>query len=336
VSYAERLVLRDVSAHVSRGAFACLLGPSGCGKTTLLRAIAGFEPPAKGCIRIGECEVAKPGFSLPPERRRVGMVFQENALFPHLTVAGNVAFGLRREAPRVREATVHELLDVVGLEGLSRRYAHELSGGQQQRVALARALAPKPDVLLLDEPFSSLDTELRERIGIQVRDVLKAREVTTLLVTHDQSEAFALSDHIGVMREGSILQWDSAYNLYHEPANRFVADFVGQGAFVHGRMLGPDTIETELGVLTGNRAYDWPLGCEVDVLLRPDDIQPDPNAEITATIIERAFKGAEILYYLKLSTGSLVLSLFPSHLDHRTGESVGIRVCPDHLVAFRV
>lgn len=336
VSYGKKTVLHDVSLHVNRGNFACLLGPSGCGKTTALRAIAGFERVDKGEIRLRGKVVSRPGSSTPPENRKVGMVFQEDALFPHLTVEGNIAFGVKKHERRQRPGVVEEMLDVVGLKGLGDRYVHELSGGQQQRVALARALAPAPDTMLLDEPFSSLDVDLRARLGEEVKDILKQRDVTTILVTHDQNEAFALADHIGVMREGRVLQWDTAYNLYHEPADRFIARFVGQGVFLRGTLIGPDAVDTELGVIRGNRAYSWPKGSKVDVLLRPDDILPDPEGAVSARVVSRAFKGAQILYGLKLPTGSSLLSLFPSHFNYETGETVGIRLAVDHLVAFPV
>jgi iron(III) transport system ATP-binding protein len=336
VSYGKKTVLHDVSLHVNRGNFACLLGPSGCGKTTALRAIAGFERVDGGEIRLRGNVVSRPGYTTPPEKRKVGMVFQEDALFPHLTVEGNIAFGVNKHDRRRRPGLVEEMLDVVGLKGLGDRYVHELSGGQQQRVALARALAPAPDTMLLDEPFSSLDVDLRARLGEEVKDVLKQRGVTAILVTHDQNEAFALADHIGVMRDGRILQWDTAYNLYHEPADRFIARFVGQGVFLRGTLIGPDAVDTELGVIRGNRAYSWPKGSKVDVLLRPDDILPDPEGEVSATVVSRAFKGAQILYGLRLPTGSSLLSLFPSHFNYETGEMVGIRLAVDHLVAFPV
>ena len=334
VAYGATRVLHGVSMHARDGDLVCLLGPSGCGKTTLLRAIAGFERVSRGSIRLASRTVASPEVDVPPERRPLGMVFQENALFPHLTVAGNVGFGLRHLSSSARRAAVGETLQVVGLSGLEQRYVHQLSGGQQQRVALARALARGPQLMLLDEPFSSLDVELRQRLGGEVRDILRARGITTVLVTHDQSEAFALADQIGVMQNGRILQWDTAYNLYHEPADRFVADFIGQGIFLRGRLAAPDRVETEIGVISGNRAYAWPPGSEVDVLLRPDDIQPDDAGDIAAVVVGRAFKGAQILYSLRLDTGSVVLSLFPSHLDHPVGERVRVRAALDHLVAF--
>ena len=336
VAYGRVTVVEGLSLHVNRGGLGCLLGPSGCGKTTILRAIAGFEPLQAGRILIDGVEVSTPSRRVAPERRRVGMVFQEHALFPHLSVEGNIGFGLRGVAARERVARVGEMLDVVGLQGLGRRYVHELSGGQQQRVALARALAPQPSVVLLDEPFSSLDADLRERLAREVRQILHERSITALLVTHDQNEAFTLADHVGVMREGRLLQWDTAYNLYHEPADRFVANFIGQGVFLRGTLATPETVDTELGMLRGDRAYGLGAGRPVDVLLRPDDIVPDPDSAIRATVRGRSFKGANILYSLALPSGSSVLSLFPSHHNHDTGEEVGIRVEADHLVVFPV
>ncbi len=332
--YRGKAVLEGVSFHVRPGGIACLLGPSGCGKTTLLRTVAGFEPVLAGDIRVDGRRISRVGSTLPPEQRGIGMVFQESALFPHLSVEGNIAFGLRDKSSAERRALVAELLEVVGLDKAGTRPVHELSGGQQQRVALARALAPRPEVVLLDEPFSSLDADLRERIGQDVCRILNEREVTTLLVTHDQDQAFALADQIGVINAGRLLQWDTAYNLYHEPANRFIADFIGQGVFLSGRLRTADSVETEVGIIRGNRAYGWPIGSRVDVLLRPDDILPDADSTMHATVVARAFKGAEILYSLHLETGSTVLSLFPSHLNYDEGARVGIRVAADHLVAF--
>jgi iron(III) transport system ATP-binding protein len=332
--YGEQPVVRGLSLAVEEGHLACLLGPSGCGKTTVLRAIAGFEPVAQGEIRLAGAVVSRKGLTLPPERRRLGMVFQDYALFPHLTVAANVGFGIRSRSGRDRRRLIRELLAVVGLESLEGRYPHELSGGQQQRVALARALACQPAMVLLDEPFSSLDVDLRERVSAEVRDILKARGVTGILVTHDQHEAFALGDEVGVMRDGRLLQWDTAYNLYHKPADRFVADFIGQGVFLRGTQISEDAVDTDVGVLRGVCATRCEVGTPVDLLLRPDDVVPDPAAALRGTVTRKAFKGAEILYTLRTPTGSTVLSLFPSHRDHALGESVGIRVVADHLVVF--
>jgi iron(III) transport system ATP-binding protein len=332
--YHTQPAVRSLSLHIAKGRQACLLGPSGCGKTTVLRAIAGFEAVTKGEIRLRDRVVSRPGYSIPPEKRRLGMVFQDYALFPHLTVRDNVCFGLRGLSRHGRHKIADEMLELVGLNRLGERFPHELSGGQQQRVAVARALAPEPELVLMDEPFSNLDIELRERLSADVRAIFKERGITAILVTHDQHEAFAVGDHIGVMREGEILQWDTPYNLYHEPADRFVANFIGQGTFLKATLLSPDTFETEAGLIKGHRAFPWPKGTAVEVLLRPDDILPDADGPLRAEVIDKAFKGAEILYTLRLPTGGVLLSLFPSHHYHETGERVSIRIAPDHLVAF--
>jgi len=230
-----------------------LIGPSGCGKTTLLRAIAGLERASGGEVRISGQVVGGAGVHLPPEARRIGMVFQDYALFPHLDVGRNVAFGLDKLPRAEREARVDEVLALVGLAGLARRMPHELSGGQQQRVALARALAPKPELLLLDEPFSNLDVDLRERLAHELRAILKAAGATALFVTHDQLEAFAIGDVIGVMHQGKLHQWDEAYTLYHRPASRFVAGFIGHGVFMPARIHSEGdkvVVDTPLGSLS--------------------------------------------------------------------------------------
>ena len=333
--YEQRTAVRNLSLHVNEGNIVCLLGPSGCGKTTALRAIAGFEPVLKGEVKLGDKTISRAGFTLPPHKRNLGMVFQDYALFPHMNVCQNICFGLRDLSKIAMKTIAEDMLNVVGLGGLGDRFPHELSGGQQQRVALARALAPNPDVILLDEPFSNLDVELRERLSTDVRNILKGQGITAIVVTHDQNEAFAIGDQIGVMHEGQILQWDTPYNLYHDPANRFVADFIGQGVFLKGTLIAPDTINTEAGSVSGDRAYDWPEGSAVDLLLRPDDIVPDNNSKLLGRVINKAFKGAEIMYTLQLSTGSRLLCMFPSHHVHEIGEQVGIRIAADHMVAFQ-
>lgn len=226
-----------------------------------------------------------------------------------------------------------DLLSLVGLADRRSHFPYQLSGGEQQRVALARALAPEPDIVLLDEPFSSLDVELRERLGVEVRSVLKHLGATALLVTHDQQEAFAVADVIGVMRDGRLEQWDTAYELYHRPSTRFVADFIGQGVFLRGEVSEANTVQTEVGRVRMNGAH-WRMGQEVDLLLRPDDVIHDDASELKAEICARAFRGAEFLYTLKLPSGATILSLVPSHHDHAVGERIGIRIEPDHVVAF--
>jgi iron(III) transport system ATP-binding protein len=335
-------VVRGLDFALARGAIGCLLGPSGCGKTTVLRCIAGFETLRAGSIRLNGVLVSGPGVMLPPEKRRIGMVFQDYALFPHLTVEQNIAFGLGALAQGERVSRVREMAQLARLDEALGQYPHELSGGQQQRVALARSLAPRPELLLLDEPFSNLDVELRERLSLEVREIIKASGATAVLVTHDQHEAFAMADEIGVMHEGRIQQWDSAYNLYHRPANRFVADFVGQGVFLPAKVLNSHQVEIELGVLEGNVPGACQMGCDAcgkgcltDVLLRPDDVMHDDNAETQAEVVHKAFRGAEILYTLRLASGRKVLALVPSHHNHALGERIGIRLDVDHVVAFQ-
>ncbi|HYD81149.1 MAG TPA: ABC transporter ATP-binding protein [Paucimonas sp.] len=334
-TYGRRTTFADLSFTLDKGRIGCLLGPSGCGKTTALRCIAGFEPVSSGEIRLQGQTVSRPGFTLPAQKRRIGMVFQDYALFPHLNVKGNIGFGLHGADARTRMRRVAELLEVVGLGGSGDAYPHELSGGQQQRVALARALAPRPDLLLLDEPFSNLDVELRERLGLEVRAILKQQNTTAILVTHDQYEAFAIADEIGILHRGEIQQWDNAYRLYHMPANRFVADFIGEGVLVPGTVLAPDRIEIELGVVPGRMPPDCCSGCRVDVLIRPDDIIHDDASPTQATVVAKAFRGAEFLYTLALPSGTRVLSLVPSHHNHALGERIGIRLEIDHVVAFK-
>ncbi|SIS24528.1 iron(III) transport system ATP-binding protein [Aquipseudomonas alcaligenes] len=330
--YQGHRIVQSLELHLNAGDIGCLLGPSGCGKTTTLRAIAGFESVQEGEIELGGAVISRPGFTLAPEKRRIGMVFQDYALFPHLSVADNVAFGIRKH-PECARITA-ELLELVKLGPLGKRFPHELSGGQQQRVALARALAPEPQLLLLDEPFSNLDGELRRRLSHEVRDILKGRGTSAILVTHDQEEAFAVSDQVGVFNQGRLEQWDTPFNLYHEPASPFVASFVGQGYFIRGQLLSPDTVQTELGVIHGNRAYTMAPGSSVDVLLRPDDIVPDADSALQAQIVGKTFLGAATLYRLQLPTGSQLEAIFPSHADHQPGQQVGIRVAADHLVVF--
>ncbi|MBB2918990.1 iron(III) transport system ATP-binding protein [Cupriavidus alkaliphilus] len=333
-AFGRHAVVKGLSFSVARGHIACLLGPSGCGKTTVLRAIAGFEPLQDGRIVLDGQTVSSSGTLLAPEQRRIGMVFQDYALFPHLDVAANVGFGLTRARRAERAARVDEVLQLVGLAGAGGQYPHELSGGQQQRVALARALAPRPELLLLDEPFSNLDVDLRERLSLEVRSILKAQGTTAILVTHDQHEAFAMADEIGVMHDGVIEQWGSAHDLYHRPASRFVAGFIGQGVLMAGRMRDAAQIELELGLLRPAVPLDLPAGAAVDVLVRPDDIIHDDASPMRAEVVHKAFRGAEILYTLRLASGGRVLALVPSHHNHAVGERIGIRVEIEDVVAF--
>jgi iron(III) transport system ATP-binding protein len=330
----------DVSFSLQAGEIGVLIGPSGCGKTTLLRAVAGLERAHGGSIALGPQIISSTAVHVPAEQRHMGMVFQDYALFPHLDVARNVAFGIAHLSPQQRAHRVAEVLELVGMPTASKRFPHELSGGQQQRVALARALAPAPRLLLLDEPFSNLDVDLRERLAHEVRGILKAAGATALFVTHDQLEAFAIGDQIGVMQHGKLHQWDEAYALYHRPATRFVADFIGHGVFAPAHIqqrAGGVVVSTALGDLTDLQECPVPSAYEgglCDVLLRADDIVHDDSASVKAQIVRKSFRGSEFLYTLRLKTGEAVVAHVPSHHDHALGEWIGIRAEVDHVVTF--
>jgi len=333
VQIQQRTIVQDVSFALQEGHIGCLLGPSGSGKTTLLRAIAGFQPVSAGTITVRGETVSDVNGMIPAEKRRIGMMFQDLALFPHLNVADNIAFGLKASR-QDKKNRVDELLNMVNMRSYKNQFPHELSGGQQQRVALMRAMAPKPDLMLLDEPFSSQDTELRVQLVQEVRDILKDDGVTAILVTHDQHEAFAIADSIGVLNDGCMSQWDTAYNLYHTPANRFVADFVGEGVFVCGNIVDNNTLQTELGEVTGELSTNLPHGAQIDLLVRPDDIIHDDYSTFRGTVLKRNFRGADHMYTLRMPGGTNVMCLAPSHHDHQVGESFGVRLKLNHLVTF--
>ncbi|TWI55691.1 iron(III) transport system ATP-binding protein [Pseudomonas duriflava] len=330
--YTEHPVVSGLDLTLEPGEIGCLLGPSGCGKTTTLRAIAGFEPISQGEIKLAGEILSRPGFTVAPEKRHIGMVFQDYALFPHLTVAENVAFGIRRHPERTR--VVNELTRLVKLDALHTRYPHELSGGQQQRVALARALAPSPRLLLLDEPFSNLDVELRRTLSAEVRDILKSRGTSAVLVTHDQEEAFAVSDKIGVFQHGHLEQWDTPGRLYHAPETPFVATFIGQGYFIPGIGMGNNTIRTELGIVESLN-LKVSEGQLVNVLIRPDFLIRSPESPVQGRVVTHTFLGASSRYHLQLPSGTLVEATFPGLVEQQTGEMIGIRLRETVVTVFK-
>jgi iron(III) transport system ATP-binding protein len=323
--------IHDISFSGREGEILCLLGPSGCGKTTILRAIAGLEPVRSGQIFLSGRLVSSSSETMPTEERRVGMVFQEYALFPHLRVADNIAFGLGRLSRAERKCRVQEMLRLTGLEGLDRRYPHELSGGQQQRVALSRALVQNPVLLLLDEPFSNLDPDMAGRMRQEVHTLLRRMKTTTILVTHDHDEAFAMADRIAVLNQGVLEQMDSPELIYHLPATRFVADFVGQADFIPGR-IRQGMVHTELGEFpdTMNSAE----GSTVVVMIRPDDIHLMPNKSAEPRIVSRQFRGSENLYTIRLPSGQVVHSSESSTSVYQEGTAVELRVSATHTVLF--
>ena len=323
----ETTALYDLNLSVSKGEILAVLGPSGCGKTTSLRLIAGFIRPDEGEIRIGGELVAGKGRFVPPEKRGVGMVFQEHALFPHLTARENVSFGLDKKTPAQQ---VDYLLKLVGLDHLAARYPHELSGGERQRVALARALATRPVLILLDEPFSNLDADRRMRIREEVRAILKTTGSTAVFVTHDQEEAMYMGDRLAVLNKGRLEQIGAPEEIFHTPKTRFVAEFMGNTDFLPGKIVA-DGIETELGVLPQRMAL--PVGAEIELALRFDDVDFRLDEKSSSMVLARHFKGAYNIYRLRLPSGRL-LHAMKSHTERlRPGAPVRITLNPGHPLA---
>ena len=333
-AYGRNQILFEFDFSLEESQIGCLLGPSGCGKTTVLRAIAGFENPTKGEIVLNGNKLNGSKIFVEPEKRQIGMVFQDIALFPHLSVESNIQFGIRSLPQNQRDKRSNELLDLVGMSQFKKTYPHELSGGQQQRIALARAIAPKPSLLLMDEPLSSLDEELREQLAREIRLILQQEKISAILVTHDQNEAFAVGDHICVMHQGRVQQNDSAYNLYHRPLNRFVAEFIGEGALLPGVVADEDTITTDLGEIKGNLPESCKHQDNVDVLIRPENVILGDDKENRAVITERYFRGSGYLYSLKTSGGVELLSLIPGSEALQIDQSISVRLQIERPVVF--
>lgn len=330
--------VKGLSLMVLRGEILVLLGPSGCGKTTTLRLIAGFEQPDSGTVRIGGRLMADKSTCVPPEKRGLGMVFQDYALFPHLTVAQNVAFGLQRMSRPERQKRVQEVLALVGLSDLAERPPHALSGGQQQRVALGRALAPWPSVILFDEPFSNLDAELRGQMRDEVRRILKESHSTAVFVTHDQQEALLLGDRVAVMQRGYVEQIDTPDRIFHAPHNRFVADFLGAADFLPA-LVTAEGLETEIGLLPP--AHALPVGRSVKVMVRPHDlrleaIDPTHGPSSHGVIVAAQFAGEHWQYQVRLHSGRTVRCLMPHTAFHPLGALVRVTLSADHgLMSFQ-
>ena len=326
-SFGATQAVCDVNIDLRPGEILCLLGPSGCGKTTTLRLIAGFETPDSGTIRIGERSVYCEGINASPESRRVGMVFQEGALFPHLTVEQNIAFGLPKG--RQRKPQVAEALRTVDLEGFGDRYPHQLSGGQQQRVALARTLAPAPDLILMDEPFSSLDPGLREQLRQDVKGILRRRNATVVCVTHDQEEAMQLGDVVAVMHEGRVEQLGPPEEVFHHPDTQFAAEFFGTADFLPA-WRDDEYLTSEVG------RVPWPASCstgrQLQVMIRPDCVDIEPADNGACVVLQREFRGAFNLYTVGLPSGHKVRVL-KSHLVHlEPGARVGLSMRKGHTM----
>ena len=316
-----------INLELEEGGFLALLGPSGCGKTTLLRLIAGFEMPDGGTVEVGGRIVTGPGVFVPPEKRRIGIVFQDYALFPHLNVADNIAYGLLRSADR--STRVGEMLSLVGMKDFQKRMPHELSGGEQQRVAIARALAPAPKVLLLDEPFSNLDADLRSRIRNEIKGILAYAGATVIFVTHDQEEALFMGDRVGVMNRGQLEQFDSPAAIFHTPATPFVAQFVGIADFLSGKIEN-GSVATEIGSLPLQNHL--PSGTTVRAMIRPDFLDLEPTPDGIGEIIDRIFQGMHYLYRVQLPSGATIRILQHHTRNYPVGTRVSFHMTSDHSV----
>lgn len=326
-----RFAIQDISISASEGDIICLLGPSGCGKTTVLRVIAGFEPVAAGEVYLNGQLVSARHRHIRTERRRVGMVFQDYALFPHLRVADNIAFGLQQFPSDQRRDRIRKMLGLIGLTDLEQRYPHELSGGQQQRVALARALAPHPVILLLDEPFSNLDPDMTFKMRQELHDLLIHTKTTAILVTHDHEEAFSMADRVAVLQDGHLAQFDTPEAIYHTPASPFVAEFVGQADFIPG-VIHNGTVLTEIGEFPKQGKYQGDP--HVMVMIRPDDVRIVPGRDESARIVARQFRGSENLYTIGLSSGHIVHGSEPSTNVYPIGTPVELEIIATHTVLF--
>jgi iron(III) transport system ATP-binding protein len=336
--FGAETAVEELSLSVHEGELLTLLGPSGCGKTTTLRLVAGLDRPDEGTITIADEVVADADTFVPPEKRDVGLVFQEFALFPHLSVEENVAFGLREADDETTQARVDELLELVGLTDHREKMPSQLSGGQQQRVALARSLAPEPEVLLLDEPFSNLDVRLRVEMREEVREILKEAGVTAVSVTHDQEEALSISDRVAIINDGQIEQVGKPEVVFENPESRFVASFLGRASFLTGRVRG-DIVETPLGTLTTDAlngpvaAYD---GAQIDLLVRPDDLQATPAERAAADghVVNRQYNGPAFVYRVALKSGG-VLRCLHNHVEtFEHGQPVAVEIVADHPLAW--
>ena len=328
-------VLTDVNFDLDESEIGCILGPSGCGKTSLLRAIAGFENINSGSIlKDGVC-ISNSLENTSVQNRKMGMVFQDYALFPNMDVKTNIAFGLKDATKKEKEDRVNYLLELVSLEQYKDKYPHELSGGEQQRVALIRALAPSPDVLLLDEPFSNIDADIKEELVTDVRDLLKELSITSIIVTHDQYEAFNIADKVAIMNNGKVEQVGNAYDIYHKPINKFVADFIGLGVFIPITRNQNGELETPLGLIEKNKLPQTNFDSkDLEMLLRPDDIIHNDESDTMAVVVEKQFRGAEFLYKLLYNDQYSLLCFAPSHHNHKIGESIGIQLEMEHYVIF--
>ncbi len=329
-------VIKNLSLSVSQNEITAILGASASGKSSLLRVIAGFEKIDAGEVILNQKVVNNEQKTVPPELRNVGIIFQDLALFPHLNVKENICFGMSNTTNKEKDERCDELKNLLNISEILEKFPHQISGGQQQRVAIARALAPKPQLLLLDEPFSALDEELKEQLVQDVKKILKTEKITTILITHNIKEAFGISDKIAFLSDKKIVQYDTPYNIYHKPLSREIANFCGISSYVKGKVLDKNHVSTTLGNISGQSTEPYALGKNIEVLIRPDDIIHDDDATLTAKVVEKIFHGSDFLYKLELNDGQNIFCYTPSHHNHSLNEVIGITVEIDHLILFDI
>ena len=326
-------ILDNLSLTVKEEEIISIIGPSASGKSSLLRVIAGFENISSGKVKLNGQTVDDTSTIIEPQERNIGIIFQDLALFPHLSCAENITFGISELSSKEKTERLDRLEKVLDIIEISKKYPHEISGGQQQRVAIARALAPQPEILLLDEPFSALDENLKEKLLADVKILLKEEKITTIVITHNIKEAFQISDKIAFLNNKKIIQFDSAYNIYHKPLTREIANFCGIGSFINGEIIDKNHVETSLGKHFGDTT-SYEIGSSIDILIRPDDIIHDDDSTKSARVIEKNFHGSDFLYKLKLNSGENIFCYTPSHHDHGLNEVIGIKSEMDHLILF--
>lgn len=326
-------ILDSLSLTVKEEEIISIIGPSASGKSSLLRVIAGFENISSGKMKLNGQTVDDTSTIIEPQERNIGIIFQDLALFPHLNCAENITFGISELSSKEKTKRLDRLEKVLGIIEISKKYPHEISGGQQQRVAIARALAPQPEILLLDEPFSALDENLKEKLLADLKILLKEEKITTIVITHNIKEAFQISDKIAFLSNKKIIQFDSAYNIYHKPLTREIANFCGIGSFINGEIIDKNHVETSLGKHFGDTT-SYEIGSSIDILIRPDDIIHDDDSTKSARVIEKNFHGSDFLYKLKLNSGENIFCYTPSHHDHALNEVIGIKSEMDHLILF--
>ena len=329
----SKVILDDVNLKIDTGEIVSLMGSSASGKTSLIRSIAGFHNISSGTIQIDGQVVDDSIRRSDVAMRNVGVIFQDLALFPHLTVRENICFGLNNIDSTQQQNRAKKLEDLLSIENITNRYPNQISGGQQQRVAIARAIAPKPNLLLLDEPFSALDYELKDNLMSDIMKLIKSENITAILITHSAEEAFKMSDKIAFISNNTITQFANPYDIYHRPVSKEIANFFGISSYIKAKITDSSHIKCILGDFVG-MVDQYNKDAKVDLLILPDDIIHDDDSLFSAKVTEKTFRGSDFLYELELKDGQKIFCFAPSHHNHQVNEVIGIKLDLDHLVIF--